>query len=61
MTEKWKHPLGKGKKIGTIFTDLSKAFDTLKHKLLLAKLNAYGFSFSAINLFKAICRNDCRG
>ena len=29
MTEKWKHALDKGRKIGIIFMDLSKAFDTL--------------------------------
>ena len=61
MTEKWKHVLDKGKKVDTVFMDLSKAFDTLNHNLLFAKLNAYGISFSAINLFKAICRNDFKG
>ena len=48
MIEKWKHALDKGKKVGTIFMDLSKALDTFNYNLLLAKLNAYGFSFNAI-------------
>ena len=53
MTEKWKHALGNGKKLGTIFMDLSKAFDTLNPNLLLARLNAYGFSFSAIKFIQS--------
>ena len=36
--------------------DLTKVFDTLDHDLLLERLNAYSFSFNAINLFKAICQ-----
>ena len=36
LIEKWKHTIYKGKKVGTIFMDLSKAFETLNHNLLLA-------------------------
>ena len=31
VIEKWKHTLDKGKIVGTIIMDLSKAFDTLNH------------------------------
>ena len=36
---------------------LSKAFDSIDHNLLLAKLNAYGFSKSALRLIKNYLSN----
>ena len=42
MIEKWKRTLDENMKVGAIFMDLSKTFDTLNHRLLLAKLKAYG-------------------
>ena len=53
MIEKWKHAFDKGKKVSTIFMGISKAFDTVNHNLLLAKLNAYGFSFNAIKFIQS--------
>ena len=43
MIESWRALLNKGQIVGAIIMDLSKAFDTLKHKLLLQKVQAYGF------------------
>ena len=44
-------------KVGTIFMDLSKAFDCLLHGLLIAKLHAYGCSMSACEIISHYLSN----
>ena len=42
---------------GAILMDLSKAFDTINHELLLAKLHAYGFSEQALLILSSYLSN----
>ena len=57
MLEKWKSSVDKGSSFGALLTDLSKAFDCLSHKLLIAKLHAYGFSLNALRLVHSYLTN----
>ena len=57
MLEKWKSAVGNKRNVGALLTDLSKAFDCFPHELLLAKLNAYGFSLPALRLVQSYLSN----
>ena len=49
MLESFKEALDKVTSVSTIFMNLSKAFDILNHDLLIAKLEAYGFSAKSLS------------
>ena len=57
MLEIRKKVLDKGGHICAIFIDLSKAFDTLSHDLLIAKLGAYGLETCALRYMKSYLTN----
>ena len=44
MLDKWKKVVEKEDYVSVLFLNLSKAFGTTNHDLLLAKLKVYGFS-----------------
>ena len=57
MTETWKTKLNMGQKVGVIYMDLSKAFDSLDHELLIAKLKCYGLDQNAVECFRSYVPN----
>ena len=46
----WKRSVDSGQAFGALLTDVSKASDCLNHELLIAKLNADGFSIPVLRL-----------
>ena len=53
----WRKAFDENKVAVAILTDLSKAFDCLSHDLLIAKLEAYGFDKSALELIYDYLKN----
>ena len=53
MTDDWLEAIDQGLFTGAIFLDSRKAFDVVNHDLLVAKLQMYGYSSSALLWFKS--------
>ena len=57
MIETWRTKLNMGHKVGLIYMDLSKAFDSLNLELLIAKLKCYGLDQHAVEFFRSYLSN----
>ena len=57
MIEKWKNISNKNLEVSALFMDLSQAFDTLGHSLLLAKLSPYGFDNNSLSFVQSYLTN----
>ena len=57
LIEKWRDTLDKQGYAGAILMDLSKAFDTLDHNLLIAKLHAYGMNKKSLAFIRNYLSN----
>ena len=55
--EDWRAALDKNETVACVMMDLSKAFDSLPHGLLIAKLNAYGFSAQSCTFIQSYLSN----
>ena len=67
MLEKLKEAVDRGNQFRALLTDLSKAFDCIDHKILIAKLCEYSVLSSALNIIFSYLKhrtqrtkiNDC--
>src|SRR6202000_2882749 len=55
------HNVMNGGQVDTIYTDFSKAFDMVDHRLLIIKLRDFGIGGTLLECFKSYlsCRSQC--
>ena len=59
-TDSWAFDMDRGNVNAVVFLDLKKAFDTIDHDVLLAKLSLYGIQEPAYDWFKSYLNNPTR-
>ena len=57
VIEQCRKILDRSGKVGMVLMDPSKAYDCILHDLLVATLEAYGFSFESLNLMNSYLTN----
>ena len=58
LTDKISNELNNKQYLISIFLDFSKAFDTIKHDILIDKLSYYGIRGTALHLIKNYVTNS---
>ena len=53
ISDKWLKAMDDSELVGTVFLDLSKAFDLVSHDILMAKLAKYHTSLTTLNWFRS--------
>lgn len=63
LVDRWLKHIDDGKLTGVLFIDLSKAFDTVNHNVLMHKLKSFGICENSLLCFKLyLCnREQCVG
>ena len=61
LTENWKKSRGDKISVNTSLMDLSKAFDSIPHDLLVGKLHAYGLSEDAVTFVHSYLKRSKQG
>lgn len=57
LVEDWKSAVDRKELVYILSTDLSKAFDSLSHSLIVKKLEAYGIGQNSLNLLRSYFDN----
>ena len=57
LIKRWRNTLDQNGYGGAILMELSKAFDTINHDLLIAKLGGYGFDTESLKLIRSYLTN----
>ena len=53
LLEEWKQAVDRKEMVTILSTDMSKAFDSLRHSLAIKKLDAYGFGSGSLDLIRS--------